>query len=112
MQMGLGAVHTKASKWKYVPKPRSKEVGAEVDLVIDRADQCINLCEMKFYEEEFVVDREYAAKLRRKKECFERVTGTGKPVFTTLITTQGAKHNDHYLAVVDQELTMDALFLR
>ncbi len=112
MELGVGAVQTKASKWRFVPKRGSGEVGAEVDLVLDRADQCLNLCEMKFYEEEFVIDREYRDKLRKKKECFERFTQTKKPVFMTLITTQGTKRNDHYFSVVDQELTMSALFAK
>jgi hypothetical protein len=82
-----------------------------VDLVIDRTDHCINLCEIKFYDEEFIVSKDYAAKLRKKKACFERVTDTKKSTFTTLITTYGATHNEPYLSVIDQEITMDALFL-
>jgi uncharacterized protein len=80
-------------------------------LVIDRADHCINLCEVKFYEEELSLDKEDAKKLRARKACFESVTGTRKSTFTTLITTHGAKHNENYLSAVDQELTMNALFI-
>ncbi len=109
--LGITAVQTKASKWKYIPSKGSKESGAEIDLVIDRADHCINLCEIKFYDEEWLMDKDDVEKLRRKKACFERITATGKSTFTTLITTQGIKHNNHYHSVVDQELTMDALFL-
>lgn len=111
-EMGLAAVQTRTSKWKYVPSKKSDESGVEIDLVIDRADQCINLCEIKFYEGELIIDKEYAAKLRKKKECFERITGTRKSTFNTLITTYGAKHNDLYLAAIDQEVTMNALFLK
>ncbi len=108
--LGLAAVQTKTSKWKYVAPKGSKTSGAEIDLVIDRADQCINLCEMKFYSEEFTVDKEYAEKLQKKREIFEKATKTKKATFTTLITTQGAKSNEHYNASVDNQLTMDALF--
>ena len=52
--LGIGAVSTEESHWQYVPKEKS-ERGAEVDLVIDRADHCINLCEIKFCEEEFEI---------------------------------------------------------
>lgn len=111
MGLGLAAVQTSASKWRYLPLKNSKEFGAEIDLVLDRADQCINLLEMKFYDGEFVVDKEYAEKLRKKRDCFVRVTKTKKSPFITLITTQGARHNGHFQAAVDQELTADALFL-
>lgn len=111
-ELGLAAVQTKISKWKYVPAKGSQEFGAEIDLVIDRADQCINLCEIKFYEEELSIDKEYFEKLKKKKECFERITKTRKSTFITLITTQGAKHNKYYHSSIDQELTMNALFLK
>lgn len=109
--LGIIAVQTKASKWKFTPSKDFKESGVEIDLVIDRADHCINLCEMKFYEEEWSMVKNDVEKLRRKKSTFERITGTRKSTFTTLITAHGIKHNDNYLSIVDQELSMDALFL-
>jgi predicted AAA+ superfamily ATPase len=112
MGIGLAAVQTSVSKWRYLPQKNSKEFGAEIDVIIDRADLCVNLCETKFYEGELIIDKEYAEKLRRKRECFLRVTKTKKTPFITLITTQGVKHNDHFRASVDQEITMDALFLK
>lgn len=111
-ELGLAEVQTRASKWKYTPPKGSKELGAEIDLVIDRADTCINLCEMKFYKEEFLINKEYAEKLRKKKEYFERITNSRKSTFTTLITTHGVKHNEQYLSSIDQAVTMDALFFR
>jgi hypothetical protein len=110
-KIGIAAVQTSTSKWKYLPPRKAKEPGVEIDLVIDRTDHCINLCEMKFYDEEFIMTKDYADRLRKKKACFERITNTRKSTFITLITTYGAKHNEHYLSVVDQEINMDALFL-
>jgi hypothetical protein len=80
--------------------------------VIDRADQCVNLCEIKFYQDELLIDKEYLGKLHKKKECFERVTGSAKATFLTLITTHGVKHNDHFHSVIDQDITMNALFVK
>lgn len=108
--LGLSAVQTKTSKWRYIPSKGSKEKGAEIDIVIERADQCINLCEVKFYEDKFTIDKKYAESLKIKKSCFDEITGTRKSTFTTLITTYGTLHNEHYLNSVDQELTMDAFF--
>ncbi len=110
--LGLAAVQTETSKWRHECKKGSEvEVeGSEIDLIISRADQCINLCEIKYYDDVFTVDKEYAAKLRRKKSVFESVSGEKKSNFTTLITTYGSKHNEHFLSSVDQELDMNALF--
>lgn len=108
--LGLAAVQTKTSRWRYAPNKNSLDFGVEIDMVIDRADQCINLCEIKFYEEELIISKEYAEKLHKKRASFTSVTETRKSTFLTLITTHGASHNDHYLSSIDQELTMDALF--
>ncbi len=110
--LGLAAVQTSTSKWSYIPPKESNDSGCEIDLVIDRADACINLCEMKFYSDEFAIDKKYAQNLRNKKECFDRITNTKKSTFTTLVTTYGVKHNEYFLSTVDQEVTMDALFLK
>jgi len=109
-ELGLAAVQTRTSKWRYLSSKKSKESGVDIDLVIDRADQCINLCEIKFYEEEFSISKEYREKLQQKKRIFEKITQTRKSTFTTLITTHGVKHNEHYLSAVDCDVTMDALF--
>jgi hypothetical protein len=93
-----------------VPKKGSDQQGAQIDLVIDRADKCINLCEMKYSDSEFVVDKSYVEKLQNKKKIFREQTRTAKTLFTTLVTTYGVKKNAHYLSVVDTQLTMDDLF--
>ncbi len=108
--LGLAAVQTEASKWRSPSSRQSKEEGTEIDLVISRADPCINLCEIKYYEDVFSIDKEYAQKLQRKKALFASETKTRKALFLTLITTYGTKHNEHFLSSVDQELDFNALF--
>lgn len=111
-EIGIAGVQTAVSKWRYVAQKGSEELGAEIDLVIDRADNCVNLCEIKFYDDTFSVTKEYAEKLINKRACFQKHTKGRKSAFVTLITTYGVKHNNHYLASVDREVTMDALFAR
>lgn len=103
-------MQTRTSKWNYHPTNDLHDFGAEIDLVIDRADQCLNLCEIKFYEDKFLIDKEYMEKLQKKRSCFERVTNTKKSTFLTLITAYGVNENEYYHSTVDQALTMDALF--
>ncbi len=84
--------------------------GAQIDLLIDRADACINLCEMKFSETEFVIDKDYAARLQARREIFRNVTKTKKSLFLTFVTTHGIKNNPYSLEVVDSSVSMDSLF--
>jgi len=84
--------------------------GAQIDLVIDRADHCINLCEIKFSNDVYVLTKKDQEALERKKRVFQRETGTNKTLFTTLITPYGAEENSYYIGTVQKQLTMDALF--
>jgi AAA+ ATPase superfamily predicted ATPase len=108
--LGISGISTIESGWRHLPKKASSQQGAQIDLVIDRTDRCINLCEMKYSDEEFVIDKSYAEKLQAKKKVFREQTGTTKTLFTTMVTTYGVKKNSHYLSVVDNQLTMDELF--
>ena len=106
--LGIGAVSTSESAWSYRPLKTSSERGVQIDLLIDRSDNCINLCEIKYSNDEFVIDKDYAAQLRTKKMIFIERSRTKKSVFLTLITTYGVQKNTE--GVVDLELTMNALF--
>lgn len=108
--LGIAGINTVESGWSYVPAKNSEEKGAQVDMLIDRADNCINLCEMKYYDTEFLIDRDYATALKNRKDIFRKKTGTRKTLFTTMITIYGAKENEHYLSAVDNQLTVDDLF--
>jgi hypothetical protein len=89
---------------------KGDESGAQVDLLIDRDDNVINLCEMKFSGGPFTIDRKYANELMTKTEAFRSATRTRKSIFVTFITTHGLSHNAHSRQLVQNELTMDALF--
>ncbi len=108
--LGIAGVATEESHWRHVPSKKESERGAEIDLVIDRADDCINICEIKFCNAEFSIDRDYADLLERKKDVFQKITKTKKTIFITLITPFGVIKNEHYIGLVDEQLTMDHLF--
>ncbi|MBO9593234.1 MAG: AAA-like domain-containing protein [Niabella sp.] len=109
--LGIAGVFTEASGWRYLPSKGSVEKGAQIDLLIDRQDHCINICEMKFSEDLFVIDKTYAGELDHKVNTFRRITRTKKTLFLTLITTYGVVQNIHTTGRVVAEVTMDALFL-
>lgn len=110
--LGIAAVATEESAWVYRPTgpDAHQEQGAQIDLVIDRADQTMNLCEMKFSDGEFTIDKHYANALRNKRAAFARVSGTRKTLFITMVTTFGTKMNTHAQALGTSSVTMDALF--
>ncbi|WP_036601614.1 AAA family ATPase [Olivibacter sitiensis] len=106
--LGIGDVYTEVSPWRY--RAKEEEQGVQVDLLFDRQDKCINLCEIKFYNGAFAIDKAYADKLKQKLRIFREKTKTRKTVFLTLITTHGLKQNTYSLELVQKELTMKALF--
>lgn len=107
--LGIAGVVTKESSWIYKPNT-DDDKGAQIDLIIDRADNCINLCEIKFANEIFNIDKDYAMQLRSKKSIFLEKTKSKKSVFLTLITPYGIKKNTPGIGIVDVEITMDDLF--
>jgi uncharacterized protein len=104
--LGIASVQTQSSVWQGSDGANV----AQVDLVIDRRDQTINLCEMKFSIHPFVIDKAYADDLRQKIGVFKAATATRKSIFLTFITTYGLAQNEYAGSLVQNSLTMDALF--
>lgn len=82
---------------------------AQIDMLIDRADRIINVCEMKFTTNEFTIDRKYDAELRRKLDIFSAQTQCRKSLHLTFVTTYGLSQNE-YSGRVQWIVTMDDLF--
>ncbi|MGO4288196.1 ATPase [Chitinophaga sp. RAB17] len=80
--------------------------------LLDRRDTCINVCEMKFSNTEFTIDKSYAVELENKLQTFKERTGTKKTLFLTMVTTYGTKDNMYKTGLVQNEVTMMDLFKR
>ena len=106
--LGISGVETVDATWSH--RADAQADGAQIDLVIDRADRSVNLCELKFSEAEFVIDKAYARELAHKRDTFREITGTRKALFTTLVTTYGVRANEHATNLGVQTVKMDALF--
>ncbi len=107
-KLGLSGTITQISSWHH--KGNDEIPGAQIDLLIDRKDGVINLCEAKFSNKEYIITKGYASNLRRKRAVFEQVTKTKKSVVTTLITTYPAIQNKYHLEEIHSEVVMDNLF--
>lgn len=107
--LGIEAVYAEVSVWRYQPATKTDK-GAQIDLLIDRKDSCINICEMKFSEWPFEISKAYAKELENKLNVFKDQTKTRKILFLTMITTYGVRNSDNFVGLVQKEITMDILF--
>lgn len=103
--LGISGVQTEASPWK----SRQEKEGAQIDLVIERADHVDNICEMKFCEDDFAITASYDKNLRNKVSTFQEETKCRNALHLTLITTYGLKFNE-YAGRIQSVVTMDDLF--
>lgn len=105
-KLGISGVSTTYSSWRST----DADFAAQIDLVIDRNDNVVNLCEMKYSNEEYVIDKDLNERLRKQKACFQRETKSNKTIHTTMITLYGVKQNT-YGKNIQSEVTMKDLYL-
>ena len=103
--LGISGVQTESSPWK----SRKEKDGAQIDLVIERADHICNICEMKFCEDDFSINASYDKNLRHKLSTFQEETHCKNALHLTLITTYGLKFNE-YAGRIQKVITMNDLF--
>lgn len=96
--------------WRYVPVKKSIESGAQIDLLFDRDDDAITICEIKCTDLPFSIDKSYAAKLNQKLNIFKKITKTNKQLFIAMISANGLKKTIYSEDMVDGVVTLDELF--
>jgi hypothetical protein len=104
--LGISGVISNQDTW--IGSANDEKV--QIDFLIDRQDQVINLVECKFTNDEYTIDKEYAANLRRKLSVFQNLTKTKKAVHLTLITSFGLYKNEYYLELVQNSLETEIFF--
>jgi hypothetical protein len=104
-KLGISGILTHVFSWRSL----KTSPGAQIDLIIDRNDRVINICEIKYANDEYIIDKKYAEILRNKKEVFMQETKTRKAVHFTLITPYGVKRNEYY-GWIQSEVKMTDLF--
>ena len=83
--------------------------GTQIDLIIERKDNVINMCEIKFYSEEFEVDKDYHLVLENRKKLLREMISKKTTIHNTLITTYGLKKRGYWSDFV-RVITIDHLF--
>lgn len=100
-KLGIGGVFTKCASWK--------NESAQIDLVIDRDDNRINLCEIKFHNSVYTLTKSDFENLKNKHSCFLEDIKTRKGVYFTFISSFGLKENSYTLNIIENSITMDCL---
>ena len=99
--LGISGIVSNVCSWR--------NANAQIDLLISRGDNVINVCEMKFANAPFAIDKAYAESLMNKIESFRNAVAPCQTLHLTLLTTYGVAHNE-YWNMVQNEVTMDDLF--
>lgn len=110
--LGISGILSEAYAWSckaFKDAEGTERKGTQIDLVIDRRDQIVNLCEMKFSSSPYVIDSDYDERLRSRAETFRSSTKTKKALHTIFITTYGVERNK-YSGNVQRVLTLQDLF--
>lgn len=106
--LGISGVVSSEYSWIYRPKDE-QEIGVQIDMLLDRDDGVVNLCEMKFSSEKYEITKSYDAELRRKSRVFTDKSDCQKAVTTVMITTYGLVSNA-YAGDIQNQVTMEDLF--
>lgn len=108
--LGIQGIYATTGSWQ--TKGQDGGDGTQIDLLIDRADKIINLCEIKFTNDAFEIDKSYADNLRKKISILSASLKSRRTIFLTFITTYGVVQNKHAIGLVQNDITLDALFER
>ena len=104
--LGISGVITKQSAWS---KRSDDTEGTQIDLLISRNDNVINMCEMKYYSDDFMVNKEYYQVLLHRQELLAKEISPKISIHNTLITTFGLSYNE-YSGIFSRIITLDDLF--
>ena len=100
--LGISGIQTDIYSWR---TPLGVMPGAQIDLVIDRADRCVNICEMKFSRAEYEIDNAEREKIENRILQFQNHAEPRKSIRLTMVTSYGVKRNTHS-SIVQNEITL------
>ena len=114
--LGIDGIINKPCSWFYRPPKNSSDETdkdlkhcAQIDLLIDRSDKCISICEMKYSTDEYEITNSYDSQLARRMRIFRKITQTKKSLLPAFITPNGLLDN-MYARKIPREVKGDALF--
>ncbi len=106
--LGISGVQTNVCSW--FTRGTAERRGAQIDLVMQRADGFTDICEMKHSSKAFTIDKEYASDLQNKLDAYQELSKDNRTLHLVMVTTCGVAHNT-YFNIVQNEITTDDLFV-
>lgn len=97
------------ASWRYISK-NPEEKGGQIDLIFDRPDDIINLCEIKYCQSPFVIDKKYAALLLNREKIYCKTTKTNKQIFHSMIASKGLKKTIYSEEIIASVVILSDLF--
>lgn len=107
-KLGISGIQTSVSSWHH--KGDDEMRGSQIDMIIDRGDNAINICEIKFNQNPYLITKDYAQNLRLKMTAFKHFTKNRKTLFFTFITAGGLVQNSEATTIVQSNIDLDDLF--
>ncbi|MBS0622566.1 MAG: AAA family ATPase [Verrucomicrobia bacterium] len=113
--LGIAGLLYESGSWRHVYPKKANEKGAQIDLLFDREDDAITLCEIKYSDKPYAVEKSYAKILDQKLEVFQknypnRKNLTRKQIFFAMVTAFGVKQNIYSEEMIHNEVTLEDLF--
>lgn len=105
LALGISGIACNVCSWSY----KNELQGAQIDLIIDRSDKSIDLCEMKYCIGLYELKKDYVEWMRERRNLFREVTGTNKSIRLTLVSAGGIKQNK-YSSSIQGKVILDDLF--
>ncbi|MCP5048532.1 MAG: AAA family ATPase [bacterium] len=106
----IAAITREVGSWRHISASQKTKPGTQIDLLIDRGDGITNICEIKYHNKEFTIDKSYSQQLNHKMETFKEQTKTRKQLFLTMVTVHGLARNKYSEELVSKEITLKDLF--
>ena len=98
------------SSWRYFPRKNAQDNGAQIDLLFDRDDGAVTICEIKYNAEPFIIDKSYASILQNKIEVYKKQTRSDKQIFIAIITSSGLKSTMYSEELITNQVGLSDLF--
>ena len=105
--LGISGVQTNVCSW--FARGTANRHGAQIDLILQRADGLTDICEMKHSSNVFTIEKDYANNLQNKLDAYREISKDKRALHLVMVTTKGIAHNGYY-NMIQNEVTMDALF--
>ena len=106
--LGISGIYTEAST--FYQKGQDDEKGVQIDLLLDRNDNTINLFEIKFYKEKYALTKTKADNFEAKRTLFKQYSGSKKQIFLSFISVFGISENEHSRSLIDNSFDVNVLF--